>query len=85
MEETAGGYPAFAALPATYTEKQKEHTSQHCTSFTQTHMSHDRNLQTIDAGDIPAGDNWTNEMTRTNLIFCKPPRELGELKNAHVK
>lgn len=27
MEETAGGYPAFAALPATYTEKEKEQQS----------------------------------------------------------
>lgn len=76
MEETAGGYPAFAALPATYTEKKKN-SSQHHTSLPQTHMARGQKLLITNIGDNPAGDNWTNDMTRTNLNFSKPQRALG--------
>lgn len=75
MEETAGGYPAFAALPATYTEKEKE---QQLVShqLPQPDMACGQNLHITYTGDNPAGDNWTNEMTRTNMNFSKPQRAL---------
>lgn len=59
-----------------HTLKKKKNSSQHHTSLPQTHMAHGRNLHITNIGDNPAGDNWTNEITRTNVNFSKPQRTL---------
>lgn len=54
----------------------KKNSSQHHTSLPQTHTARGQNLHITNTGDNPAGDNWTNEMTKTNLNFSKPQRAL---------
>lgn len=59
-----------------HTLKKKKKSSQHHAGLPQTHTAYGWNLRITNTGDSPAGDNWTYEITRTNLNLSKPQKAL---------